>query len=111
MGISEKNQIEARGSILRMNHGSTDAYHEAPEEVLNLPAIRQFSVQELIDRNIDEHHRSLEEMMDRFRNTIIVRVLGKTKGNISQSAKVLRVSRLTLTNWMDRYNAKDREEI
>jgi transcriptional regulator with PAS, ATPase and Fis domain len=74
-----------------------------------LPQIRQFSVDELIDRNINEHHRSLEQMVDRFRNTVIVKALTMKKGNIRQTANLLGMSQQALKRWMDHYLVTDRD--
>jgi transcriptional regulator with PAS, ATPase and Fis domain len=69
-----------------------------------LPEIQQRSVEELIDRNLLEHKRSMAAIMDRFQNTVIVRALALKAGNVSQTAELLQVNRTTLVRWMDKYN-------
>lgn len=83
---------------------------------MNIPAVQQHSVEELIDRNILEHKRSMDEIVDRFRSTVIVRALAIKAGNITGTAKMLKVNRTTLVRWMDEFgirgiedNGKDRD--
>jgi DNA-binding NtrC family response regulator len=76
------------------------------EDEMSLPQIRQYSVEQLIDRNIQNHHRNLAEMVDRFRNTVIVRALALNHGNIVHTANILGISTVKLKNWMDRYGVK-----
>jgi DNA-binding NtrC family response regulator len=84
--------------------------------VTNIPAIQQRSVEELIDRNLLHHKRSMDEIMDRFRNSVIVRALAIHAGNITRTAQTLKTNRTTLVRWMDQFglrgvedNGKDRE--
>jgi DNA-binding NtrC family response regulator len=69
-----------------------------------LPPVQQRSIEELIDRNLLEHKRGMDEIMDRFQNTVIVRALALKAGNVSQTAVLLQVTRTTLVRWMDKYN-------
>ena len=81
-----------------------------------VPPVQQRSVEELIDRNLLEHKRSMDEIMHRFRNTVICRALAIHAGNITRTAQTLKTNRTTLIRWMDEFgirgiedNGKDRE--
>lgn len=71
-----------------------------------IPLVQQRSIQDLIDKNLMEHRRGIDEMMARFRNTIIVRALAITGGNITKTAELLRTTRTTLVRWMDEFNLR-----
>jgi DNA-binding NtrC family response regulator len=73
---------------------------------VTLPQIRQYSVEQLIDRNIQDHHRNLEEMVDRFRNTVIVQALALNHGNLVHTLNVLGISIVKLKNWIDKHGIK-----
>ena len=77
---------------------------------MNLPVVQQHSVEELIDRNLLEHKRSMDEIMDRFRNTVIVRALAIHTGNISRTAVTLKTNRTTLVRWMDEFGLRGVED-
>jgi DNA-binding NtrC family response regulator len=84
--------------------------------ITDIPPVQQRSVEELIDRNILEHKRSMDDIVDRFRNTVICRALAINGGSITRTAKMLKVNRTTLVRWMDEFgirgvedNGKDRE--
>ncbi len=68
-----------------------------------IPPVQQRSVEELIDRNLLQHKRSIEQILDRFRNTVIARALVLNEGNITKTAKVLGVHRNTLSRWIDKH--------
>ena len=67
---------------------------------MNLPPIQQRSVEELIDRALNHHNRPIDDIMFRFRNTVIVRALMLCEGNITRTAAKLRTSRENLNRWM-----------
>lgn len=69
-------------------------------DVRKLPPIQQRSVEELIDRNILQHKRSLQDLLSRFRNTVIVRALALNEGNVAQTAKMLQANPDNLAAWM-----------
>jgi DNA-binding NtrC family response regulator len=71
--------------------------------------VQQRSVEELIDRNLLTHQRGIDEIMDRFRNTVITRALELNKGNISETAKMLKTNRTTLVRWMDEFGMRDQD--
>jgi DNA-binding NtrC family response regulator len=73
---------------------------------MNIPAVQQRSVEELIDRNLLDHHRSMDEIMDRFQNTVVVRALAHCDGNISRTALLLQAHRSTLIHWMEKYGLR-----
>lgn len=66
----------------------------------NLPAIQQRSIEELIERNLVLHQRSMNEIWIRFRNTVIVKALDLSKGNASKASQMLKVHRNTFGKWM-----------
>lgn len=74
---------------------------------MNLPIVQQHSVEELIDRNLVEHKRSMDEIINRFRNTVIVRALALNGGNITQTAHQLQTDRTTLVRWMDEFGLRE----
>lgn len=71
-----------------------------------IPTVKQRSVQELIDVHILHHKRSIDQILDRFRNTVIVRALGINEGNISKTADMLQMNRTTLVRWMDEFGLR-----
>jgi DNA-binding NtrC family response regulator len=73
---------------------------------MNIPEVQQRSVEQLIDWNIHHHHRRLDEIVDRFRNTVIVRALGLNHGNIVHTANILGLEQMELKRWMDKYGIK-----
>jgi DNA-binding NtrC family response regulator len=62
--------------------------------------VRQKSVEELIDKELYEG-RGADEILDRFRNCVVVRALNIKEGNITKTAEMLKCHRNTLTHWMD----------
>jgi len=68
---------------------------------MDLPKIQQRSVEELIERNLILHGRGMDEIWTRFRNTVIVKALLLSDGNITAAAKLLKVHRNTLDRWID----------
>lgn len=75
-----------------------------------IPAVQQKSVEELIDVNLLQHKRSADEILDRFRNTVIVRALALSDGNITDAARLLQVNRTTLVRWMDQFGLRGKED-
>lgn len=73
------------------------------------PPVQQHSVEELIDRNLLEHKRSVDEIIDRFKNTVIVRALALNNGNITKTAEMLQANRTSLVRWMDEYGLNEDE--
>jgi DNA-binding NtrC family response regulator len=65
-----------------------------------IPPIQQRSVEELIDRNLLDHKRGIDEIMDRFRNTIVVRALTLCDGNQTEACRILKTHRSNLERWM-----------
>jgi transcriptional regulator of acetoin/glycerol metabolism len=65
-----------------------------------LPPIQQRSVEELIERHITVHHHTMDEIWVLFRNTVVVKALAVSDGNISHAADSLEVHRNTFTRWM-----------
>jgi DNA-binding NtrC family response regulator len=78
--------------------------------ITGLPKVQQRSVEALIDLNLIKHRRSGEEIMDGFRNTLIVRALALNAGNISQTAIMLQVNRTLLIRWMRKYGLLESED-
>lgn len=74
---------------------------------MNAIKLKQRSVIELIDKNIHDG-RGIEEIMDRFRNSVIVEALTLNQGNVSHTAVMLQTSRNNLIRWMQ-YHKIDRE--
>jgi DNA-binding NtrC family response regulator len=70
---------------------------------VNTPLVQQRSVVELIDRSIQLYRRRLDEIVDRFRNTVIVRALELNRGNIVHTSNVLGIDTMELKRWMDKY--------
>lgn len=70
---------------------------------MNTPLVQQRSVVELIDRSIQLYRRRLDEIVDRFRNTVIVRALELNRGNIVHTSNVLGIDTMELKRWMDKY--------
>jgi len=66
----------------------------------NLPNIQQRSVEELLDRALLVHHRSIDDILFRFRNTVIVKALVLCEGNVTRTAAMLQTSRENLNRWM-----------
>jgi DNA-binding NtrC family response regulator len=77
------------------------------EDSVNLPPIQQRSVEELIDRNLMHHHRGLEELLARFRNTVIVRALALSDGKIRKAAELLKTDPGRLESLMDEAGIED----
>lgn len=75
--------------------------------VRDIPAIQQRLVEELIERNVTLHHRSMDEIWHRFRNTVIVWALHETNGNMCAAARLLQVHRNTFWRWMREANLVD----
>lgn len=80
------------------------------QDVTNIPLVQQRSVEELIDRNILEHKRSMDEIVNRFRNTVIVRALSINGGSITRTAKMLKTNRTSLVRWMDEFGIRGTED-
>ena len=62
------------------------------------------------DLNILKYHRSIDEIMDRFRNTVLVRALAIKGGNITQTAAMLKVHRNTLLRWLNEFGLRGYED-
>lgn len=75
-----------------------------------IPPVQQRSVEELIDVNLLQHERSIDEILDRFKNTVIARALALRDGNISQTAKLLKAHRTSLVRWMSDYGLAGKED-
>lgn len=58
------------------------------------------SVRQLIDHNLLKRGRSAHEILDRFRNSLVVRALRLQDGNIRSTALLLKVSPKILKRWM-----------
>jgi DNA-binding NtrC family response regulator len=69
----------------------------------DLPPVQQRSVEELIDLNLLTHGRGIDEILSRFKNTVIVRALALKGGNASQAAELLKTHRTSLIRWMKEY--------
>lgn len=70
--------------------------------------VKPKSVRELIDHNLLVRKRDAHEILDRFRNSLVVRSLKLSNGNIRQAARMLQVSDRIMKQWMraagiDRY--------
>jgi hypothetical protein len=66
----------------------------------DLPKVKQQSVRDLIDKEIVFERRGIEDVMLRFRNAILVRVLTLNDGNIPQTAKMLDTADENVRRWM-----------
>lgn len=62
--------------------------------------MRPLSVRQLIDHNIYTKKRSAHEILDRFRNSLVVRALRLSKGSIRGAADLLQISPTILKRWM-----------
>lgn len=70
---------------------------------MSKPTIVQKSVIELIDKELNEG-RGVEEIVDRFKNCVVARLLELTDGNQSQAAILGKTHRNNIVNWIHRYN-------
>lgn len=75
-----------------------------------IPPVQQRSVEDLIDINLLNHKRSIDEILDRFRNTVVVRALHLSDGNITDAARLLQAHRSTLVRWMDQFGLRGKED-
>lgn len=64
-----------------------------------MPNIQQRSVEQLIERNLLIHNRGVNEILDRFRNTVIIKALDLCSGNVARAAKMLKISENELQAW------------
>lgn len=80
---------------------------------MTLPPIQQRSVDELIERNLLLHKRGMDEIWKRFRNTVVIKAITLSNGNISETARLLKVHRNTVDRWIDEFGLrrKDAETI
>ena len=62
--------------------------------------VKPLSVRQLIDHNLLNRHRGAHELLDRFRNSLVVRALRLQDGNIRAAATLLKVSPRILKRWM-----------
>lgn len=70
----------------------------------SIPEVRPKSVRELIDHNLLVRERSAPEILDRFRNSLVVRALKLSKGNRTHAARLLQISDKTFHHWMREAN-------
>lgn len=77
---------------------------------MTLPKIQQRSVEELIERNLLVHKRGMDEIWDRFRNTVVIKALDLSKGNVSAAARLLKVHRNTLDRWIDEFGLRNNDD-
>lgn len=65
-------------------------------------AVKQQSVRELIDKEIAEG-RSMDNIVERFKNCVLTRALEMTAGNKCDAAKLLKCHRNSIQNWIDEF--------
>jgi DNA-binding NtrC family response regulator len=73
---------------------------------MTVPHVEQRSMEELIDINLLKHERSIEQICERFKNTVIVRALEIKGGNVSQAAVLLKTNRNNLVRWIQEFGIK-----
>lgn len=66
---------------------------------MSKPAVAQQSVQELIDKELNEG-RSIHDIVERFRNCVMVRALELNNQNQVKAAKLMKVHRNTVSRWL-----------
>jgi DNA-binding NtrC family response regulator len=62
--------------------------------------VRPKSVRDLIDHNLLIRHRAARDILDRFRNSIVVRALKLCNGNLTKTGELLQLDKETLRRWM-----------
>ena len=67
-----------------------------------LPSLKNATVADYIDKALREG-KGMEEILLRFKNSVIVRALELQEGNVSQSAILLKTARNNLIRWMQEY--------
>lgn len=70
--------------------------------------VKQKSIAELIDQFIDQGN-GIDDMMLRFRNSVIVRAMTLTEGNITHAARSLKTGRENLYRWLEEYKVRETE--
>ena len=63
------------------------------------PRVAQKSVQELIDKELDEG-RGIHDIVYRFRNCVIVRALERCQNNQVHAAELIKTHRNTVSKWV-----------
>ena|ERR1700756_457855 len=71
--------------------------------------VQQKSVREWIDIYFANNH-SMQEILDRFKNTVLFHALVRCEGNISKAAVLLHTHRNTIQRWMNRFHL-DRKDF
>jgi DNA-binding NtrC family response regulator len=62
--------------------------------------VKYKTVRELIDHNLVVRGRGAREILDRFRNSVVVRALRLSGGNLQKTARMLDLDAETLRRWM-----------
>lgn len=65
--------------------------------------LQQRSVAELIDSYLEDGF-GLDEIMDLFCNSVMVHALGRNHGNVSETARMLKIHRNTAQRFMNKYH-------
>jgi DNA-binding NtrC family response regulator len=68
------------------------------------------TVADFIDKELREH-RGLDEIVTRFKNSVIVRALSLQEGDVSLAAILLKTDQSTLTRWMEEYRIAERYSV
>jgi DNA-binding NtrC family response regulator len=64
--------------------------------------VKQQSVRELIEQYLDEGV-GLEDMVKRFRNSVVVHAMARSNGNQVHAAKLLKTHRNNLVRWLNEF--------